>query len=310
PRLGRHVLGAHGAADGVGDRHLPVPPVLPDHPGLAGRGGSARRRRPAALPVVVPAAAVEGEHRRAVRDPVRLRMERLSVAADRDEQPGDADGRDRDRLADPPHLAAAGVERGDGGGDDGPAAAGGRDRRDAAVVRERPHRDREVTRIAAHRGGAALWPENSLLAFRSAIALGSDLVELDVHLTRDQAVAVIHDATFDRTSDGSGPVAAATADDLRRLRLRGRDRTLTAEHVPTLDEVLALVSAAPTQVGLQVEVKEPGSGRRYEGLEELILGLLARTGLQAQATVMAFDLRVVARVRELAPRARTSLLVD
>ena len=167
-----------------------------------------------------------------------------------------------------------------------------------------------MTRIAAHRGGAALWPENSLLAFRSALALGSDLVELDVHLTRDQAVAVIHDATFDRTSDGSGPVAAAMADDLRRLRLRGRDRILTAEHVPTLDEVLALVSAAPTKVGLLVEVKEPGAGRRYEGLEELILGLLARTGLQAQATVMAFDLRVVARVRELAPRARTSLLVD
>jgi glycerophosphoryl diester phosphodiesterase len=167
-----------------------------------------------------------------------------------------------------------------------------------------------VTRIAAHRGGAALWPENSLLAFQSAIALGSDLLELDVHLTRDQAVAVIHDATFDRTSDGSGPVAAATADDLRRLRLRGRDRTLTAEHVPTLDEVLAVVSAAPTRVGLLVEVKDPGAGRRYEGLEELVLALLARTGLQAQATVMAFDLRVVARVRELAPRARTSLLVD
>ena len=167
-----------------------------------------------------------------------------------------------------------------------------------------------MTRIAAHRGGAALWPENSLLAFQSAIALGSDLVELDVHLTRDQTVAVIHDATFDRTSDGSGPVAAATADDLRRLRLRGRDRTLTAEHVPTLDEVLALISAAPTPVGLLLEVKEPGAGRRYEGLEELILSLLARTGLQAQTTVMAFDLRVVARVRELAPRARTSLLVD
>jgi glycerophosphoryl diester phosphodiesterase len=167
-----------------------------------------------------------------------------------------------------------------------------------------------VTRIAAHRGGAALWPENSLLAFQSAIALGSDLVELDVHLTRDQAVAVIHDATFDRTSDGSGPVAAATADDLRRLRLRGRDRALTAEHVPTLDEVLAVVSAAPKPMGLLVEVKEPGGGRRYEGLEELILAALARSGLQAQATVMAFDPRAVARVRELAPRARTSLLVD
>src|SRR5262249_55543096 len=154
-----------------------------------------RRRRPAQVPVVVPPAAVEGEHRRAVRHPLHLWLERLPLAADRDEPAGDADRRDRDRLADPAHLAAAGVERGDGGGHDGAAASCDRDRRDAAVVRERPDRDREVTRIAAHRGGAALWPENSLLAFQSAIALGSDLLELDVHLTRDRTIAVIHDST-------------------------------------------------------------------------------------------------------------------
>lgn len=167
-----------------------------------------------------------------------------------------------------------------------------------------------MTRIAAHRGGAALWPENSLLAFQNAIALGSDLLEFDVHLTRDRAVAVIHDATLERTTDGSGPVMAVTADDLRRLHLKGPDKSLTAEHVPSLDEVLAVASTAPTPVGLLVEVKGPGAGRRYEGLEELILDALTRTGLQARATIMAFDPRAVARVRELTPRARTTLLVD
>src|SRR5213080_3346792 len=130
PWLGRHLLGAHGPAAGVGHRHVPVPPVLPDHPGLARRGGAARRRRPAALPVVVPAAAVEGQHRRALRHPLRIRLERLPVAADRDEQPGDAHRRDRDRFADPADLAAAGMERGHGGGDDGAAPARRRDRRD------------------------------------------------------------------------------------------------------------------------------------------------------------------------------------
>src|SRR5207245_10531509 len=131
-------------------------------------------------------------------------------------QPGDAHRRDRDRFADPSHLAAAGMERGHGGGDDGAAPARRRDRRDAAVVRERPRRDREVTRIAAHRGGAALWPENSLLAFPGAIALGSDLLEFDVHLTRDRTVAVIHDATLGRTTNGTGPVSALAAADARR----------------------------------------------------------------------------------------------
>jgi len=166
-----------------------------------------------------------------------------------------------------------------------------------------------VTQIAAHRGGAALWPENSLLAFQSAIALGSDLLELDVHLTRDRTVAVIHDATFERTTDGAGPVAAATAADLRRLRLRGPGAAASAEHVPTLDEVLAATSAA-TPVGLLVEVKGPATGVRYEGLEELVLGGLARAGLQARATVMAFNPDVIARVRELAPLARTTCLLS
>ena len=134
-----------------------------------------------------------------------------------------------------------------------------------------------MTRIAAHRGGAALWPENSLLAFQSAIALGSDLLELDVHLTRDHTVAVIHDATLERTTDGAGPIGDATAADLRRLRLRGPGATLTDEHVPTFDEVLAA---------------------------------LARAGLQARATVMAFNPEVIERVRALAPRARTTFLVS
>ena len=138
-----------------------------------------------------------------------------------------------------------------------------------------------MTRIAAHRGGAALWPENSLLAFESAIALGSDLLELDVHLTGDGTVAVIHDATLERTTDGAGPVAAATAADLRRLRLRGPGAAASAEHVPAFDEVLAAASAWPAPVGLLVEVKGPATGVRYEGLEQLVLAALARAGLQA-----------------------------
>jgi glycerophosphoryl diester phosphodiesterase len=164
-----------------------------------------------------------------------------------------------------------------------------------------------VTRIAAHRGGSALWPENSLLAFQSAIALGSDLLELDVHQGRDGVVAVIHDATVERTTDGAGAVASMTAADLRRLRLRGLDGASTPERVPTLDEVLA--AAAPSSVGLLIEVKEPAPAARYDGLEERVLAAVAAAGLQARATIMAFDPRVIARVRELAPRMRTTFLV-
>ena len=70
------------------------------------------------------------------------------------------------------------------------------------------------TRYVAHRGGAAQWPENSLTAFRNAIALGARVLELDVHQTADGAIAVIHDPTLDRTTSGHGPVARVTAADL------------------------------------------------------------------------------------------------
>ena len=148
------------------------------------------------------------------------------------------------------------------------------------------------TRYVAHRGGAAQWPENSLTAFRNAIALGARVLELDVHQTADGAIAVIHDPTLDRTTSGHGPVARATAADLRRARLRGKDGALTDDHVPTLDEVLAL--AAPAGVAMLVEIKTPGQdvryerrgeqavavpGPRYDGLERKVLDALRGAGM-------------------------------
>ena len=178
-------------------------------------------------------------------------------------------------------------------------------------------------RLAAHRGGAALWPENSLLAFTNAIALGCDFVEFDVHPTADGRVAVIHDHELERTTDGIGPVAARTAAELRALRLRGPDGVLTAEHVPTLDEVLAVV--APSRAAILLEVKGPQrldvlyerapggaravAGERYEGLEALLLDALARAGVRERTSVMAFNPEIIARVRALAPGQRTALLV-
>ena len=179
------------------------------------------------------------------------------------------------------------------------------------------------TRLAAHRGGAALWPENSLLAFANAIALGCDLVEFDVHPTSDGGVAVIHDHLLERTTDGAGPVAARTAAELRALRLRGPDGALTGEHVPMLDEVLAVV--APSRASILLEVKGPQrldvlyerapggaravAGERYEGLEGLVLDALARAGVSERTSVMAFNPEIVARVRALAPAQRTTLLI-
>jgi glycerophosphoryl diester phosphodiesterase len=179
------------------------------------------------------------------------------------------------------------------------------------------------THYVAHRGGAAQWPENSLSAFRHAIASGARIVECDVHLTADGEVAVMHDPTLDRTSDGSGPLARCTRDDLRRARLRGPDGALTGDHVPTLGEVLAI--AAPAVMAMLVEMKTPGPavryerrgerfaavpGARYEGLERAVLDRLREAGIAERAFILAFNPAVLAEVRRLAPKQPLALLVD
>src|SRR5215831_5837368 len=77
--------------------------------------------------------------------------------------------------------------------------------------------------VAAHRGGAALWPENSLLAFRQALALGVDALEFDLHMTADGEVVVMHDATLERTTTASGRVRDVKLVDLAGARLKARN---------------------------------------------------------------------------------------
>ncbi|HMH50695.1 MAG TPA: glycerophosphodiester phosphodiesterase family protein [Candidatus Acidoferrum sp.] len=179
-------------------------------------------------------------------------------------------------------------------------------------------------RIAAHRGGAALWPENSLTAFAGALALGVDLLEFDVHQSADGEPVVIHDATLDRTTEGTGPVSAQSAGTLRGLRLRNRDGALTDDHVPLLDDVLALASRAGAELLLEMKGSafsvrygrdaagqlEIIPGPMYEGLEQRVLTRLEAAGMRTRTTIMAFNPTVIETVRRLAPSQRTTLLVS
>ena len=157
--------------------------------------------------------------------------------------------------------------------------------------------------IAAHRGGARLWPENSLTAFRGALGLGVDLVELDVHQTRDGEVVVLHDPTLERTTTGLGAVRDRAWADLTTVVVRGT----AEERIPRLAEVLALIAPAP--VGLLLEVKTDPDETRYAGIEERVLALVEAAGLADRTTVMAFDWTIVERFRALSrPLRRTALL--
>lgn len=161
--------------------------------------------------------------------------------------------------------------------------------------------------IAAHRGGAGLWPEASLLAFRNAIALGVGALEFDLHLTADGEVVVIHDPTLDRTTTARSAVRDLTLAELGSARIRARDGSVTDERVPTLAQVLALAAPAPVEV--LPEIKAGLERRRYAGIEEKALALLRSRGMLARATVQAFDPETIRRVRALEPAIRTMLLV-
>ncbi len=108
--------------------------------------------------------------------------------------------------------------------------------------------------VAGHRGWPAVYPENTLAGFKAAIALGVDQIETDIRVTRDGELVLIHDATVDRTTNGSGKVSDYTLAELKQLDA-GND-----QQIPTLIEFLELVKDEPA-LTLDIELKEyPADG--------------------------------------------------
>jgi glycerophosphoryl diester phosphodiesterase len=160
------------------------------------------------------------------------------------------------------------------------------------------------TEIASHRGGAFLWPENSLLAFRHALALPAEQLELDVHASADGEAMVFHDATLDRTSDGAGPIGALTREALRAVRLKGTG----GEAVPTLAEAASLVCDAGRV--LRLEVKADSEGRPYPGLLARCAAVVDTLSLRARTVLMSFQPRTVAEAAAAGGFLRRVLLIE
>jgi glycerophosphoryl diester phosphodiesterase len=158
--------------------------------------------------------------------------------------------------------------------------------------------------VVAHRGGAGLRPENSLLAFEHAASLGVDAIELDVHLSRDGEPVVIHDATLDRTTDARGDVAAWTADDLARVDAgagfgadRGRPFQGVAGGVPRLAAVFDRLPSIPVAVELKGE--DPA-------LADAVLAVAREARALDRIIVGGFGRQPLGRVRLEAPSIPTS----
>jgi len=149
--------------------------------------------------------------------------------------------------------------------------------------------------VIAHRGASAYEPENTLRSFRRAIEVGADMSELDVHLSLDGHLIVMHDASVEKTTDGRGLIQRLTLEQLRRLDA-GR-----GERVPTFQEVLDLVRG---RHGLYVELKGDGTS------EPVVRTLRANecTG-PGQVIVGSFKPSLVREVKSAAPELSTSILV-
>jgi glycerophosphoryl diester phosphodiesterase len=156
--------------------------------------------------------------------------------------------------------------------------------------------------VIAHRGDSAHRPENTLAAFTSALEVGAEIVELDVHLTRDGQVVVIHDPTLDRTTNGKGRVL-----DLDLAEVRGLSAGFAArfgdawagERVPLLAEVLALCRG---RARVMIEIKHDAVTDDAEGgLEARVVAEVRRAGMTDEVALISFDRRALLRCRELAP---------
>ncbi|TVQ29128.1 MAG: glycerophosphodiester phosphodiesterase, partial [Spirochaetaceae bacterium] len=166
--------------------------------------------------------------------------------------------------------------------------------------------------VHAHRGGAQLWPENTLVAFAGAVDIGADVLEMDVFSTADGVPVVIHDTTVDRTTDGAGPVNSFTLSRLRELDAGYRFRPIagapTADsadefpyrgqgiRVPTLREVF---EAFPAE-HMIVEVKENNAR-----LADAMIALVREFGRENRTLIGSFHHDILEHVRATAPEIAT-----
>jgi len=150
--------------------------------------------------------------------------------------------------------------------------------------------------VIAHRGNQVACPENTMAAFRRALADGADILETDIHLTRDDVFVCIHDPTVDRTTNGSGAVAEMTLAELRRLSAAAGKRGFSEERIPTLAEVTALL---PEDRGLALELKTD----RWLGEETArrLVSLLEAQGVRGRTILLSFSLERLQAVSAVAP---------
>lgn len=152
-------------------------------------------------------------------------------------------------------------------------------------------------KIWAHRGCSQMYPENTLLAFEKAAELdGLEGIEFDIQMTKDGELVVIHDERVDRTTEGTGYVKDYLFSQLRRLHIyAGSDRS---QSIPAIEEVLDLLEDK-IRSGLKINIELKNSIFPYEGMEEKIVSLINRRGMQESVVYSSFNALSVEKIRKI-----------
>ena len=157
----------------------------------------------------------------------------------------------------------------------------------------------------AHRGFSGKYPENTMLAFQKAFEVGVDGIEIDIQLTKDEELIVIHDTTVNRTTDGKGYVKDKTLKELEQLNAAHKFPEIhDKEKIPTLREYFDWVKEKPlaTNIELKTNVFE------YPGIEEKVVELIQEYRLQHTIIFSSFNHYTIQKLKALDPTIKCGLL--
>lgn len=161
-------------------------------------------------------------------------------------------------------------------------------------------------KIWAHRGCSQLYPENTLLAFEKAISVeGLTGIELDIQLTKDEEIVVIHDERVDRTTEGIGYVKDYTLKEIKRLHIYA-DANRT-QHIPTIGEVLDFIEPK-LKTGMKLNIELKNNLYPYFGMEEKIVGIIQKRDLENAVVYSTFYAKSLEKLNKLDSRVELAIL--
>ena len=165
-----------------------------------------------------------------------------------------------------------------------------------------------MTMIFAHRGFSGYYPENTMLAFqKTAEESLADGIELDIQMTKDGELVIMHDETLDRTTNGSGYLKDYTLEELKTLSVGVNVKGFfPRQTIPTLREYFTWLKT--TKLITNIELKT--SVFEYKGIEEKLIAMVHEFGLEEQIWYSSFNHYTIAKVKELMPEAKCGLLMD